>query len=58
MTKQDQLDKLASDYNKTKDPKLRDLWYKKIKELAHGDGYYNFKGRTLPLDLSSRKHND
>jgi hypothetical protein len=58
MTTQDQLDKLASDYNKTKDPKFKDLWYKKIKELAYGTGYYNSKRRTLPLNSSSRKHND
>tara|TARA_B100000073_G_scaffold249728_1_gene209969 strand:- start:332 stop:508 length:177 start_codon:yes stop_codon:yes gene_type:complete len=58
MSIQDQLDKLASDYNKTKDPKLRDLWYKKIKELAHGSGYYNTKGRTVPFDPNSREHNN
>ena len=58
MTIQDQLDKLASDYNKTKDPKLRDLWYEKIKELAHGSGYYNLKGRTLPFNPNSREYND
>ncbi len=55
---QDQLDKIANDYNKTKDPKLRDLWYKKIKELAHGNGYYNLKGRTVPFDPNSREHNN
>ena len=58
MTTQDQLDKIANDYNKTKDPKYKKLWYKKIKQLAYGTGYYNSKRRTLPLDLSSRKHND
>ena len=58
MTTQDQLDKLASDYNKTKDPKFKDLWYKKIKELAYGTGYYNSKRRTLPLNSSSRESND
>ena len=58
MTTQDQLDKLASDYNKTKDPKFKDLWYKKIKELAYGTGYYNSKRRTLPFNPSSRESND
>ena len=41
MTTQDQLDKIANDYNKTKDPNLKKLWYKKIKKLAYGTGYYN-----------------
>ncbi len=33
---QDQLDKIANDYNKTKDPKLKKLWYQKIKEWNNG----------------------
>jgi hypothetical protein len=32
----DQLDKIANEYNKTKDPKLKDLWYKKVKEWSNG----------------------
>ena len=36
----------------------RYLWYKKIKELAHGSGYYNLKGRTVPFDPNSREHNN
>jgi hypothetical protein len=58
MTTQDQLDKLANEYNKTKDPKYKKVWYKLIKELAHGDGYYNSKGRTLPFNLNRRESND
>jgi hypothetical protein len=58
MTTQDQLDKLANEYNKTKDPKYKEAWYKSIKELAYGTRYYNSKGRTLPFDPNSRKHND
>ena len=58
MNTQDQLDKLANEYNKTKDPKYKEVWYKLIKELAYGDGYYNSKGRTLPFDPSSRKSDD
>ena len=58
MTTQDQLDKLANEYNKTKDPKYKEAWYKLIKELAYGTGYYNTKGRTVPFDPNSRKHND
>ena len=36
MITQDQLDKLANEYNKTKDPKLKKLWLKKVKEWANG----------------------
>ena len=37
MVKQtDDLDKIANEYNKTKDPKYKDLWYKKVKEWANG----------------------
>ena len=32
----DQIDKIANDYNKTKDPKLKKLWHEKIKEWANG----------------------
>lgn len=35
----DLLDKLANEYNKTKDPKLKKLWYKKVKEY----GSYNIE---------------
>ena len=58
MTTQDQLDKIANDYNKTKDPNLKKLWYKKIKKLAYGTGYYNSKRRTLPFNPSGREHNN
>ena len=30
------LDQIANEYNKTKDPELKKLWYKKIKEWANG----------------------
>jgi hypothetical protein len=29
------LDKIANDYYKTRDPKLKELWYKKVKVYAH-----------------------
>ena len=32
----EQIDKIAIEYNKTKDPKYKDLWYKKVKEWANG----------------------
>jgi hypothetical protein len=36
MITQDQLDKLANEYNKTKDPELKKLWLEKVKEWANG----------------------
>ncbi len=32
---QEKIDKIAILYNKTKDPKYKDLWYKLIKEFAN-----------------------
>ena len=29
------LDKIANDYYKTRDPKLKKLWYEKVKLYAH-----------------------
>ena len=39
MITQDQLDKLANEYNKTKDPELKKLWLEKVKEWANGPHY-------------------
>ena len=36
MITQDQLDKLANEYKKTKNPELKKLWYEKVKEWANG----------------------
>ena len=47
---QKEIDEAANNYNKTKDPKYKDLWYKLIKEIARTHGYYNSKRRTLPFD--------
>ena len=30
------LDQIANEYNKTKDPELKKLWHKKVKEWANG----------------------
>ena len=48
-------DKLANLWNKTKDPKYKELWYRKIREIAYGVGYNNIEGRTLSSNPSSRK---
>ena len=37
----DEIDEAAIMWNKTKDPKYKDLWYKLIKEFV--DGSYNLK---------------
>ena len=44
---QEKIDNAANMWNKTKDPKYKNLWYKLIRELAHGTGYYNTKGRIV-----------
>ena len=41
----DQIDKIANEYNKTKDPELKKLWHKKIKEWANGP--HNIERRSL-----------
>ena len=51
MVKQtDDLDKIAIEYNKTKNPKLKDLWYKKVKEWSNGP--HNIKRRVIPINPS------
>ena len=47
---QEKIDNAANMWNKTKDPKYKNLWYKLIRELAHGTGYYNTKGRIVPFN--------
>ena len=54
MITQDQLDKLANEYNKTKDPKLKKLWYEKVEEWVNG--FDNFKRRNV--SVSSVNKND
>ena len=54
MITQDQLDKLANEYNKTKDPKLKKLWHKKVEEWVNGSD--NFKRRNV--SVSSVNKND
>ena len=41
------LDDLANLWNKTKDPKHKDLWYKKVKEWANGSN--NTKRRVVSI---------
>ena len=55
MADQNELDTIANLWNKTKDPKYKELWYKKIKEFANGAN--NFKRRTVSIN-SCVKSND
>ena len=50
MKRTDDLDKIAIEYNKTKDPKYKDLWYKKVKEWSNGP--HNIKRRVIPINPS------
>ena len=47
---QNKIDDAAIMWNKTKDPKYKDLWYKLIKEYANGP--HNIKRWTIPIDTS------
>jgi len=49
------LDEIANKYNKTKDIKYKDLWYKLVKEFANGTN--NTERRTLSIN-SCHKAND
>ena len=49
MTKK--IDQVANLWNKTKDPKYRDLWYKLIKEMH---GLNNSERRTVSTDTSHK----
>ena len=48
MVNQNELDKLANLWNKTKDPKYKKLWYKKVKEYANGP--HHIKRRIVSIN--------
>ena len=48
MTTQKEIDQAANNYNKTKDVKYKDLWYKLVKEFAN-DGLNNSKRRVVSV---------
>jgi hypothetical protein len=52
---QKKIDELAILWNKTKDPKYKDLWYKYIKEYTNG--LNNMERRLVSTD-PSHKTND
>ena len=47
------LDQIANEYNKTKDPKLKKLWYKKVKEFAN-NGLNNSKRRVVSVSSCNK----
>ena len=53
MSTQDQLDKIANDYNKTKNPELKKLWHKKIKEWANG--FDNTERRIVSVSAVNKR---
>jgi len=48
MTLQQKIDEAANNYNKTKDPKYKDQWYKLIKEFAN-NGLNTSKRRVISV---------
>jgi hypothetical protein len=52
---QKKIDELAVLWNKTKDPKYKDLWYKYIKEYTNG--FNNMERRNLSTDSSDKEDN-
>ena len=48
-----EIDRLANLWHKTKDPKYKDLWYKYIKEWAHG--YDNINRRDVSSGASDKR---
>tara|TARA_R100001086_G_scaffold95268_1_gene47419 strand:+ start:11 stop:211 length:201 start_codon:yes stop_codon:yes gene_type:complete len=52
---QKKIDELAILWNKTKNPKYKDLWYKLIREFANGPN--NMERRNVSTDSSDRKDN-
>jgi len=53
MVNQKKIDNIANLWEKTKDPKYKDLWYKLIKEFA--DGLNNLEQRTVSTDSGDKK---
>ena len=52
-TMQKKIDEVANLWNKTKDPKYKDLWYKLIKEWA--DGNDNSNRRNVSSSASNKR---
>ena len=55
MVNQKKIDETAKLWEKTKDPKYKDLWYKYIKEYVNGP--HNIKRWTVPTNSSVKTDN-
>ena len=47
------INEAANNWNKTKDPKYKEIWYKLVKEY----GLNNIKRRTISTDSSDKRNN-
>ncbi len=54
MANQKKIDNIANLWEKTKDPKYKDLWYKLIKEYTNG--FNNLERRTVSTDNSDKEN--
>ena len=52
MTTLKEIDKAANNYNKTKNPKYKDQWYKLVKEFANGP--HNIKRRIISVSAINK----
>ena len=50
------IDNIANLWEKTKDPKYKNLWYKLLKEFENY-GHHNSKRRTVPTNSSDKRNN-
>ena len=55
MMKQKKIDEVANLWEKTKDPKYKNLWYQLVKEFANGPN--NIKRRTVSTTSSDKRNN-
>jgi len=51
---QKKIDDVAKLWEKTKDPKYKDLWYKLIRE--HTNGYNNFRRRNVSSNSDNERN--
>ncbi len=49
---QKEIDEAANNYNKTKDPYYKELWYKLVKEFANGP--HNIKRRIVSISAINK----
>ena len=52
MVNQKKIDNIANLWEKTKDPKYKNLWYQLVKEFANGP--HNIKRWTVPTNSSDK----